>query len=205
MSKKMYICSMLISEIKKKFKTLCDDAYFGAIPDRKANDILSSASNNYFENLMNKYQITNAVTSELQPLIVQANFTPTNGEIDLVDIPEYKRLLAIQTTVGGKTNYAKEIMTEELGSIYSQGSDRYPRYMMISGKIIVMPDNCTNAKITYFRKPYVIDFTDPNADIPYTDVTIERLITESLSVAAKTLREDGFYQINEAETKTNSN
>jgi hypothetical protein len=51
----------------------------------------------------------------------------------------------------------------------------------------------------------VIDFTDPNADIPYTEVTVERLITEALSVAAKTLREDTFYQINEGETKTNSN
>jgi len=196
---------MLVSEIKKKFKTLCDDAYFGAIPDRKSNDIFASASNNYFENLMNKYQITSAVTSELQPLIVQQTIVPTNGEIEIEDIVEYKRLLAIQTTVGGKTNYAKEIMTEELGSVYAQGTAKYPRYMMIANKILVMPEDCTSAKLTYFRKPYVIDFTDPNADIPYTEVTVERLITEALSVAAKTLREDTFYQINEGETKTNSN
>jgi len=203
---------MVVSEIKNNFNVQWDEFSSGEIPDDRLNYIFDRAQTNYWEKLMNSYQINSAVTAELQPLIVEA--TPTVGAgntVDLTNIPDYKRILGVQTTyvVNGVTytDYAKELPTEELGSYYSRGTVRYPRYRMIQDTMIVTPDSPTVVvNMVYFRKPFDIDFTDildPN--IPYIEKSIAGIIDEALSIASTIYREDGYYNVAEREQRENSN
>lgn len=203
---------MVVSEIKNNFNVQWDEFSSGEIPDDRLNYIFDRAQTNYWEKLMNSYQINSAVTAELQPLIVEA--TPTVGAgntVDLTNIPDYKRILGVQTTyvVNGVTytDYAKELPTEELGSYYSRGTVRYPRYRMIQDTMIVTPDSPTVVvNVVYFRKPFDIDFTDildPN--IPYIEKSIAGIIDEALSIASTIYREDGYYNVAEREQRENSN
>lgn len=203
---------MVVSEIKNNFNVQWDEFSSGEIPDDRLNYIFDRAQTNYWEKLMNSYQINSAVTAELQPLIVEA--TPTVGvgnTVDLTNIPDYKRILGVQATyvVNGVTytDYAKELPTEELGSYYSRGTVRYPRYRMIQDTMIVTPDSPTVVvNVVYFRKPFDIDFTDildPN--IPYIEKSIAGIIDEALSIASTIYREDGYYNVAEREQRENSN
>lgn len=203
---------MVVSEIKNNFNVQWDEFSSGEIPDDRLNYIFDRAQTNYWEKLMNSYQINSAVTAELQPLIVEA--TPSVGAgntVDLTNIPDYKRILGVQTTyvVNGVTytDYAKELPTEELGSYYSRGTVRYPRYRMIQDTMIVTPDSPTVVvNMVYFRKPFDIDFTDildPN--IPYIEKSIAGIIDEALSIASTIYREDGYYNVAEREQRENSN
>lgn len=203
---------MVVSEIKNNFNVQWDEFSSGEIPDDRLNYIFDRAQTNYWEKLMNSYQINSAVTAELQPLIVEA--TPSVGAgntVDLANIPDYKRILGVQTTyvVNGVTytDYAKELPTEELGSYYSRGTVRYPRYRMIQDTMIVTPDSPTVVvNVVYFRKPFDIDFTDildPN--IPYIEKSIAGIIDEALSIASTIYREDGYYNVAEREQRENSN
>lgn len=203
---------MVVSEIKNNFNVQWDEFSSGEIPDDRLNYIFDRAQTNYWEKLMNSYQINSAVTAELQPLIVEA--TPSVGAsntVDLTNIPDYKRILGVQTTyvVNGVTytDYAKELPTEELGSYYSRGTVRYPRYRMIQDTMIVTPDSPTVVvNVVYFRKPFDIDFTDildPN--IPYIEKSIAGIIDEALSIASTIYREDGYYNVAEREQRENSN
>lgn len=199
---------MVVSEIKSKYNALLDSFYSGSIPNRRLNSIFAHAGANYFEKLMNQYQLTNSITAELQPLILKMNVSPTNNEVDMADITDVKRVLAVKATFSdGRENWAKELATEELGSIYSRGTTRYPRYYMVANTILIQPETptCTGVEVVYFRKPYDINFDNPNDDIPYLEVTVERLIEEALAVTAKVLREDGFYAQSDKETKENMN
>lgn len=203
---------MVVSEIKNNFNVQWDEFSSGEIPDDRLNYIFDRAQTNYWEKLMNSYQINSAVTAELQPLIVEA--TPSVGAgntVDLTNIPDYKRILGVQATyvVNGVTytDYAKELPTEELGSYYSRGTVRYPRYRMIQDTMIVTPDSPTVVvNVVYFRKPFDIDFTDildPN--IPYIEKSIAGIIDEALSIASTIYREDGYYNVAEREQRENSN
>ena len=203
---------MVVSEIKNNFNVQWDEFSSGEIPDDRLNYIFDRAQTNYWEKLMNSYQINSAVTAELQPLIVEA--TPSVGAgntVDLTNIPDYKRILGVQTTyvVNGVTytDYAKELPTEELGSYFSRGTVRYPRYRMIQDTMIVTPDSPTVVvNVVYFRKPFDIDFTDildPN--IPYIEKSIAGIIDEALSIASTIYREDGYYNVAEREQRENSN
>lgn len=203
---------MVVSEIKNNFNVQWDEFSSGEIPDDRLNYIFDRAQTNYWEKLMNSYQINSAVTAELQPLIVEA--TPTVGAgntVDLTNIPDYKRILGVQATyvVNGVTytDYAKELPTEELGSYFSRGTVRYPRYRMIQDTMIVTPDSPTVVvNVVYFRKPFDIDFTDildPN--IPYIEKSITGIIDEALSIASTIYREDGYYNVAEREQRENSN
>lgn len=199
---------MLVSEIHDKFKSLIDEFYTGEIPNRRLNKIFSQASANYFEKLMNEYQLTNAITAELQPLILRATATPTNNEVAITDIPNVKRVLAVKPTFSdGRSAWAKELATEELGSVYARGTTRYPRYMMIADTILIQPETptCTGVEVRYFRKPFEIDFDSPNDDIPYIEITIERIVQNAIAVTAQALREDGLYNISERENTQNMN
>lgn len=203
---------MVVSEIKNNFNVQWDEFSSGEIPDDRLNYIFDRAQTNYWEKLMNSYQINSAVTAELQPLIVEA--TPTVGAgntVDLTNIPDYKRILGVQATyvVNGVTytDYAKELPTEELGSYFSRGTVRYPRYRMIQDTMIVTPNSPTVVvNVVYFRKPFDIDFTDildPN--IPYIEKSITGIIDEALSIASTIYREDGYYNVAEREQRENSN
>jgi|688.fasta_scaffold158785_2 hypothetical protein len=202
---------MLTSEIKSRFKTLFDEMYSGDMPNGRLTNIFAHAQTNYWEKLMNQYQLNSAITSELKPLIKNITVTPTSNEIDvdtLIASDDYKRLLALRCTFSdGVTSWAKELLTEELLSYFSRGTTRYPRYYQANNNILIEPAsvNCTSANVMYFRKPFNIDFDTPTDDIPYIEISIENIIQEALAVAASIVREDTFYQISESEANRNRN
>lgn len=204
---------MLVSEIKNNFNVQWDEFYSGEIPDDRLNYIFDRAQTNYWEKMMNSYQINSAVTAELQPLIVSATpaIAPSNI-VQISNIPDYKRVLAVMTTYTENgvtyTEYAKELPTEELGSFFSRGTVRYPRYRMVQDNMYVMPESpaLLSLTVTYFRKPYDIDFTDLlDPDIPYIEKSVAGIIDEALAIASTIYREDGYYNVAEREQRENSN
>lgn len=123
----------------------------------------------------------------------------------------FKRFLSafVVYSINGTTysKWTKELYSEELSAIYSQGSYRYPRHRFIADTVIITPSTPSVSSVValYIRSPFVIDFTSPGTDIPYLDVSIRAIVDEALAVAAKMNREDPFYIQSEAEVKQNSN
>jgi len=79
---------------------------------------------------------------------------------------------------------------------------------MVQDNVYVMPESpaLSSLTVTYFRKPYDIDFTDLlDPDIPYIEKSIAGIIDEALAIASTIYREDGYYNVAEREQRENSN
>jgi len=197
---------MLVSEIKDKFFTLVDEFATQYFDDDKLNQFFGTSQTEVFEDFMAKYQLTNAITENILPLVLVETVTTGTPYINLnIDLTEpYLRLITVtpKYVEGGKTyEYtAEQRFAEEKNAVYSKGTLRYPRYDQKAATkgdalLTVYPTeyNPTEVEINYFRKPYTIDFNSPSTDIPYPPMTIEMIINKSLQLAASTMREQVYY------------
>ena len=180
------------ADVKAKFETYIDEVGSGYIDDTRLNTLFFKADNNLVTKAVNKYGLTNEITREMMPLILEANgLTPVASVIDIsqtsVQVPNYYSIILVTITTpfmgAPLTVVADEKPFNEFTSNYATGTARYPKYWFTADSLNLEPSNITTADIVYFRKAIQIDVTDAVTPVPYNDEYLLNLISHVIDDA----------------------
>lgn len=188
--------SYTTTQIKEKFWTYIDEYYTGYWDNTRLTYIFQKALNNIIESKLNFEGSTDKVDDELTPL--RREVTGTSLPITLSAI-QYKKLGSLLVNYGKGFRQCTPTKSNEIGSIYSTGTARYPKYKTINDagvlKLNVEPaTGVTNYFFTYYKAPLVaegtdINFTVSSYDVLYPNKLIELIIEEASKIAGQIIRE----------------
>ena len=199
-------------EIKDRFFTFWDTLQSGTFSNTKLNYIFEKAQTQYLYNIMDGYGLNLAVENEATTYIVNFTATPISNDLDVsetsTEVPNFERLIALACKFikGGVTyyEYSRQLRDEEKISPL-KGNIRYPKYDYTNNDIRIYPttETCLEVSGLYFRKTFPIDVTSVTQDLPFTDKNVQGIINNALNLAAQMTREDGYYNMTEAELRQN--
>jgi len=192
--------SFTVTEIKERINILTDEYASSYLSDSKWTTLWNKASTLFFGKLLSKYGATKRIDENMQCIVASATAPVSTYEIDLtgVALPDYWKFINVKPTYvsGGDTysEYARELKPSEKGSVYSGGSFMYPRYTFVQDAILLYPETgtCATALVEYFRKPFDVDFSNPNDTAPYDSDTLDRIILEFANQLSIFERDDAF-------------
>jgi hypothetical protein len=199
-------------EIKDRFFTFWDTLQSGTFSNTKLNYIFEKAQTQYLYNIMDGYGLNLAVENEATTYLINFTAVPTSNALNVAEgsvvMPNFERLIAmaLKFVKGGVTyyEYSRELKDEEKISPL-KGNVRYPKYDYTNTTIRIYPENetCLEAKGLYFREIFTIDVTSVVENLPLTDKNVQGIINNALNLAAQMTREDGYYNMTEAELRQN--
>jgi len=187
------------NQIKEKFWTYIDEYYTGYWDSQRLTYIFQKAVNNIIESKLNFEGSTDKVDDELAPLRVETTNTFT-GDFKLsLDAINYKKFGSLLVNYGYGLRVCTPMKLNENGSIYSTGTQRYPKYRTIneSGtvKLILEPlTGVSSYNFIYYKAPSVSDGTDisftvSDYTVKYPNKLVELIIEEASKIAGQIIRE----------------
>lgn len=200
------------ADIKDKLLTKLGEFGLGYFDDSRLNSFLFNAVTDIIDRKVEQFQKTQKVTREMQPLIiVLPNITPVNATIDVsqtsTQVPNYYQIvnLKVYSNYMGETigKYAMERRLDQKIDDYSEGTARYPRYLMSEGIITVEPSDASKIDIDYFIKPIEIDVADNSNEVPYNNKLIQLIIDKTIGIIGFEERDDFSMLSSENMQKTN--
>ena len=199
-------------EIKDRFFTFWDTLQSGTFSNTKLNYIFEKAQTQYLYNVMDGYGLNLAVENEATTYLINFTAIPTSNALDVSEtsivMPNFERLIAMacKFVKGGVTyyEYSRELKDEEKISPL-KGNIRYPKYDYTNNTIRIYPTTevCLEVNGLYFRETFPIDVTSVTENLPFTDKNVQGIINNALNLAAQMTREDGYYNMTEAELRQN--
>jgi hypothetical protein len=187
------------SDINLKFETLLDENYSGYWDSSDKNIFFATAINTVTTDLIKKFQSNNVDLTRLMPLLQKSTpiASPASNVIDISKassvIPNLKQVLIVDPTFNStqQTIRTTPVSYADFGAIYSQGTVRYPKYILSADGIDIYPKTpaITTCTVWYVSEPIYIDVADNSTVIPYTDEMVELIIKAAIIEATKSTRE----------------
>ena len=187
------------ADIRTELLTKLGEFGLGYFDNTRLNSFIFNAVTDIIDRKVEEYQKTQKVTREMQPvIIVLNNVTPTNGSLDVsatsTQVPNYYQIinLNVYSDFMGSTisKYAMERRLDQKIDDYSEGTARYPRYLISEGIISIEPSNAKRVDIDYFIKPIEIDVNDNSTEVPYNNKLIQLIIDKTIGIIGFEERDD---------------
>lgn len=188
--------SYTTTQIKEKFWTYIDEYYTGYWDNTRLTYIFQKALNNIIESKLEFEGSTDKIDDELTP--IRKELTGSAATIDLVSI-NYKKYGSLLVDYGKGFRTCTPTKSNEIGSVYSTGTARHPKYKTINDagtlKLKIEPaTGISSYFFTYYKTPLVadgtdIDFTIASYNVVYPNKLIELIIEEASKIAGQIIRE----------------
>jgi hypothetical protein len=190
---------MVGTDINLKFETLLDENYSGYWDTADKNIFFATALNTVTNDLIKVFQSNNNDLTRLMPLLQKSTpiVSPASNVIDISkassQIVGLKQVLIVDPTFNStqKTIRTTPITYADFGAIYSNGTVRYPKYILSANGIDIYPKTpaITTCTVWYISEPIYIDVANSSTVIPYTDEMVELIIKAAIVEATKSTRE----------------
>lgn len=187
------------NQIKEKFWTYIDEYYTGYWNDQRLTYMFQKAVNNIIESKLNFEGSTDKIDDELSPLRVQVSGAGVISSLANLSNINYKKFGSLTVDYGHGQRVCTPVKLNENGSIYSTGTQRYPKYMMLNnagtiGMSVYPSAGITDAVFIYYKAPKVsdgtdIDFTISSYTVLYPNKLVELIIEEASKIAGQIIRE----------------
>jgi hypothetical protein len=186
-------------DVNLKFETLLDENYSGYWDTADKNIFFATALNTVTNDLIKVFQSNNNDLTRLMPLLQKSTpiVSPASNVIDISkassQIVGLKQVLIVDPTFNStqKTIRTTPITYADFGAIYSNGTVRYPKYILSANGIDIYPKTpaITTCTVWYISEPIYIDVANSSTVIPYTDEMVELIIKAAIVEATKSTRE----------------
>lgn len=187
------------NQIKQKFWTYIDEYYTGYWDNQRLTYIFQKAVNNIIESKLNFEGSTDKIDDELAPLRVEVSNT-NSGDFSLsINTLKYKKFGSLLVDYGHGYRVCTPVKLNENGSIYSTGTERYPKYRTLNNAgslaLTVEPKSgVSQYNFTYYKAPSVaeytdIDFTISDYTVLYPNKLVELIIEDASKIAGQIIRE----------------
>lgn len=187
------------NQIKQKFWTYIDEYYTGYWDNQRLTYIFQKAVNNIIESKLNFEGSTDKIDDELAPLRVEVSNT-NSGDFSLsINSLKYKKFGSLLVDYGHGYRVCTPVKLNENGSIYSTGTERYPKYKTLNnaGSLVLTVEpkaGISQYNFTYYKAPSVaeytdIDFTISDYTVLYPNKLVELIIEDASKIAGQIIRE----------------